>query len=279
MRTSICVVTFVILLLIGFLATPGIFRVVNPEYLLALREYGAPLAKLTQDESDTDSKIAKLRSDISNLERTSKEIAATAAAKQAAMKIANAAPGDIASAAIEYGQKANGVSGEIDQATGDMKQLQETRTNIEASRTELRKKLDASAAESTNIYVVARALALGAIGAMMSVLAKYLATPNAHALFEDRASMGRMWASMAMGAIVSVVVVGLFFTGFISIFTNASQTTGETDFWKVTILCLLAGAFSDRLFQAAAGRMDSYLRDGALAPEASADAVGRGGRA
>ena len=72
--------------------------------------------------------------------------------------------------------------------------------------------------------------------------------------------MGRMWASMAMGGIVSVVVIGLFFTGFISIFANAPQTSSETDFWKVTILCLIAGAFSDRLFQAAAGRVESYLQ-------------------
>ncbi len=76
-----------------------------------------------------------------------------------------------------------------------------------------------------------------------------------------------MWISMAMGAVVSVVVIGLFFTGFISIFANAAQNTGEADFWKVTILCLLAGAFSDRLFEAAAGRMDTYLQAKAVTPK------------
>jgi hypothetical protein len=85
----------------------------------------------------------------------------------------------------------------------------------------------------------------------MSIFAKYLSNPKPQPLFDDKASVGRMWASIAMGGIVSVVVIGLFFTGFISIFANASHNTGETDFWKVTILCLLAGAFSDRLFQAA----------------------------
>jgi hypothetical protein len=56
-----------------------------------------------------------------------------------------------------------------------------------------------------------------------------------------------------------VVVLGLFFTGFISIFSQAQTAPGNPDFWKVTILCLLSGTFSDRLFQAAARRMEQYL--------------------
>jgi hypothetical protein len=124
----------------------------------------------------------------------------------------------------------------------------------------LKKKLDASASESVNIYIVTRALALGAIGAMISIFAKFLVLGSPHFLFEDRMIMSRMWASMVMGGTVAVVVIGLFLTGFISIFSNAAQNTGPTDYWKVTILCLFAGAFSDRLFQAAAGRMDNYLR-------------------
>jgi hypothetical protein len=175
----------------------------------------------------------------------------------------------LTASAIEFGSKSASLQADLDQAVGSMKQLQQAKSGVEANRDDLRKKLDAAAADSANIYVVARALALGAIGAMMSIFAKYLASPTVSSLFADDGSMGRMWASMAMGAIVSVVVVGLFFTGFISIFTNASQTTGETDFWKVTILCLLAGAFADRLFQSAASRMDSYLRPGEAAPEAN----------
>jgi hypothetical protein len=64
---------------------------------------------------------------------------------------------------------------------------------------------------------------------------------------------------MAMGGVVAVIVLGLFFTGFISIFSHAEPVSGNPDFWKVSILCLLAGAFSDRLFQTAALRMDQYL--------------------
>jgi hypothetical protein len=56
-----------------------------------------------------------------------------------------------------------------------------------------------------------------------------------------------------------VVVLGLFITGFISIFSQAQTAPGNPDCWKVTILCPLSGTFSDRLFQAAARRMEQYL--------------------
>jgi hypothetical protein len=268
MRTVVCAVTFVILLLVGFLATPGIFKVVNPEYLLALREYSGPLAKLTQDATGTDSKIADLQSQISGLEKDLRDQGNAAMAKLSAMKIANAPASDMAAVSIELSSKANATSSEKDQLVGELKILQQTKTSIEANRADLRKKLDAAAADSTNIYLVARALALGAIGALMSIFAKYLSIPTTRALFGDEASMGRMWASIAMGGIVSVVVIGLFFTGFISIFANAAQNTGDTDFWKVTILCLLAGAFSDRLFLAAATKMEAYLHTSDVEPKA-----------
>jgi hypothetical protein len=270
MRTIICVVTFVILLLIGFLGTPGLYKIVNPEYLLALREYSRPIAKLTQDASDIEPEIANLRSKISIIAKGLRDLGDTLVAKQAAMKIANATPSEIAEVGIDFGKQSNALGSEGARLAGELKMLEERKANIEASRAELKKKLDASAADSVNIYLVARALALGAIGALMSIFAKYLSNPKPQPLFDDKASVGRMWASIAMGGIVSVVVIGLFFTGFISIFANASHNTGETDFWKVTILCLLAGAFSDRLFQAAAGKMGSYLGTGETGLKAQA---------
>jgi uncharacterized coiled-coil protein SlyX len=230
--------------------------------LLALRENGPQLTKLAQDAANTDLKMTELRSNISKQERSMKDLSAALTARQASMKLANASADEIATVTIEAATKLSGLGSELDQFNTEMVALKETKAGITSTQAELRKKLDTAAVDSANIYVVARALALGAIGALMSIFAKYLAGPTGRPLFEDSTSLGRMWASIAMGGIVSVVVVGLFFTGFISIFANSAQTTGETDFWKVTILCLLAGAFSDRLFQAASGRMDSYLRTG-----------------
>jgi hypothetical protein len=252
----------VILLLVGFLATPGLFKIVNPEYLLALREYGRPLAKLTLEVGETETRIADWQSKVFKLEKNIKDLTIESTVQQASLANSNAAPADTVSLAIAYGAKIQGLKSELDQSIAERNALEEKRTSIDASRVEIRKKIDATATDNVNIYLVARALALGAIGALMSIFAKHLSVPSGRPLFDDAASMGRMWASIAMGGIVSVVVIGLFFTGFISIFSNAAQNTGQTDFWKVTILCLLAGAFSDRLFQAAAGRMEMYLRTG-----------------
>jgi hypothetical protein len=262
MRAAICVVTFVILLLVGFLATPGLFKLVDPEYVLAMREYGGLLTKLTQESGDVDSQIASLQAKITNLRRDMTGLTIASTAAQATLAAKNATPAEMTESAIEFSTKYGSLKGESDHASSEKDMLVDKKAGIEANRTELKKKIDASAVDSVTIYLVVRALALGAIGALMSIFAKYLSVPSARSLFDDAASMGRMWASIAMGGIVSVVVIGLFFTGFISIFSNAAQNTGATDFWKVTILCLLAGAFSDRLFQAAAGRMELYLRAG-----------------
>ena len=261
MRSAILAATFVILLLLGFVATPGIFKVVNPEYLLALREYSRPLAQLAQDANDLDARISTLQTRVAALTAEKSDLIAESTSKQANLAAANAPKSDMIGIAGDYVVKIGHVTGELDQATGQLKLLQEKRASIDGSRSELRKKLETSTTDSTNIYTVTRALALGAIGAMMSIFAKHLAARTTQSLFDDIGAMGRMWISMAMGAIVSVVVIGLFFTGFISIFANAAQNPGDADFWKVTILCLLAGAFSDRLFEAAAARMESYIAD------------------
>jgi hypothetical protein len=249
MRVFVCVAMLVILLLVGFLATPGLFKVVNPEYLLALREYSGPLTKSAEELSNIDSRIADYRLKISKLEKDIKDLATGGAAKAATLANTSAPASEISAVGIAYGFKANVLANELSQSTAEMKALEERRASIEEARAEMRKKIDATATDSVNIYVVARALALGAIGALMSIFAKFLTTPSSDSLFEDNTSISRMWASMAMGGIVAVVVIGLFFTGFISIFSNATQNAGATDFWKVTILCLIAGAFSDRLFQ------------------------------
>jgi hypothetical protein len=260
MRVAVCVVAFVVLLLAGFLATPGIFKVVNPEYLLALRENAEPLERLSSESADIDGKIVAVRLKISNLEGDVKRLSTEQAAKQATAATQGLSPAQISQIGIDYALLASAVARQIEQAEAEKKILDERKIVISVEQSERRKKLEVSEADTANIYLVTRALALGAVGALMSIFAKFLFLPNIQSPFEDRAFLGRMWASMALGGIVAVVVVGLFLTGFISIFSNSTQNTGPTDFWKVTILCLFAGAFSDRLFQTASERMGSYLQ-------------------
>jgi hypothetical protein len=260
MRIVICVLVLVVLLLVGFLATPGIFQIVNPDYWLAQREYGGQIAKVVAQMDEDDTRIAALQSKISNLERSLSDMAVDSTAAILKLKTENASQELIITSQAEFGSKSAKIVNEKIQVTEDKKIAEARKASLNANRVELEKKIRVSTSDTTNIYLVTRALALGAIGAMISIFAKFLLMGSTHFLFEDRMIMSRMWASMVMGGIVAVVVVGLFLTGFISIFSGSTQNTGPTDFWKVTILCLFAGAFSDRLFQAAAGRMDNYLR-------------------
>jgi hypothetical protein len=233
------------LILLGFLPTPGVTKFLIPDYLLALREYGEPMRKLEHDRADIEVKISAVTSKLVRL------------ANDAAL-------------AAEPDQKKK-LAAEAALVSHDKSVLEEQRNNLIAIRTEMERKLDSSAADSTNLSLVARALALGAIGALLSIFAKYLAAPSGNGLLGDKNSVRRMWASMAMGAIVAVVAIGLFYTGFISIFSGSEKTTGTPDFWKVTILSLLAGAFADRLFQAAAYRMEKYVGQFEVAARPSAN--------
>jgi hypothetical protein len=167
------------------------------------------------------------------------------------------------------------VSRDLNHAQSSRQRLEEQRKSLEKRQAEMMAKIEASQVDSTNLYLVVRALALGAIGSLMSMFAIFLSIARPRNILRDDVTLTKTGASMAMGGIVAVVVVGLFFTGFISIFPQSGQPVGTPDYWKVTILCLLAGAFSDRLFQAASGRMDQYLNranDAAVTAPADANA-------
>jgi hypothetical protein len=259
LRAAICTLAFILLLLAGFFATPGIFRLINPEYQLAWRTYGAPLAKVRKNLEQTNENILTSDTEISTFEIKLKKISDDASATAAKMATDNFPADKIAKMNIEAGTLANAVSRDLAHVQSKKLRLVQQKKDLELAQENLQKKIDASQGDSTNLYLVTRALALGAIGALMSIFAIFLSTAQPRMSVFDERIVARVAASMAMGAIISVVVVGLFFTGFISIFPQGQQPTGSPDFWKVTILCLLAGAFSDRLFQAASERMNRYL--------------------
>ena len=111
--------------------------------------------------------------------------------------------------------------------------------------------------QSTNQYLAMRAVTLGALGAFAAALAAFLhgAAPGA------RLQHGRIMLSMAFGSIVALVVFALFTTRELSVFANDGATPAEIpDYWRVVILCLIAGAFADRLFAAARERVDHMTR-------------------
>ena len=111
--------------------------------------------------------------------------------------------------------------------------------------------------QSTNQYLAMRAGALGALGAFAATLAAFL-----HGAASDaRLQHGRVMLSMAFGSIVALVVFALFTTRELSVFASDGATPDEMpDYWRVVILCLIAGAFADRLFAAAREHVDRVAR-------------------
>jgi hypothetical protein len=250
-------IVFCALLLIGFLVTPGFVRVLNTEYWLAVHDQQPRIDKLTKTIQDKELEIGDAERDISTKTSILSDLNALLQREISSSNMEDkpSVPG--------FGPKSRRISSEIDSVTVRIKELKDQLARLQAEkklsenyRSDLQAVIDRAAGESTNLYLVARALALGAIGALMSILAKSSMPIRRDSGTHD---LAKMWSSMAIGAVVSVVALGLFHTRQISIFHTEGAPTGTPDFWRVTILCLIAGAFADRIFQAAAGKVDIYL--------------------
>lgn len=141
---------------------------------------------------------------------------------------------------------------QLTKARNDIQSLGEDIARHETTLTELRQ-------ESENQYLATRAFALGALGAFAAAASLFLSQSGT----ETRLRFSRTSLSMVFGGFVSLVVFALFRTREISVFNNAAPSAGETpDYWRVVILCLLAGAFADRLFLAAQDRLNAFTQQG-----------------
>lgn len=103
--------------------------------------------------------------------------------------------------------------------------------------------------EST--YFSIRALSLGALGALISMVLLYYVNKSDeihlnHVVIESV-------ARMMVGAIVSIVVFSLFYTKQISIFNQvySDKELSIPEFWRVTMLCLFSGGYSAKLYKLA----------------------------
>jgi hypothetical protein len=135
---------------------------------------------------------------------------------------------------------------------------------IEQTRKEMKPEHDRyfqSVEEDTDhIYLVLRAISLGAIGAFASFMAQIASAKSLAPPKRPRIRYSVIFAAILVGAIVAIAVVGLFFTKQITIFEPGEAAAVKVpEFWRVTIVCLIAGAFADRIFAATTNRVDKYL--------------------
>jgi hypothetical protein len=118
-----------------------------------------------------------------------------------------------------------------------------------------------------NIFYAMRALALGGIGALITLLASYMLIPPTNDKTKGFMNSNNYWslvlAHTAMGAVVSTVIFGLFYTKQLTIFQpeNSSSESMAPEFWRVTMLCIIAGAFAEKLYSAASNRVDVYVEE------------------
>lgn len=230
---------FAILVIGGFLLSPSVLASVNFAYQMYNKQTATQRQELDKQKATLSA----------NIDATNEHIMQETAAATLASN-----PADAAKLAAD----AATLSGHATLAKSDLKAVQAQIDQIDQRR-------DALYADSENLFLVIRALCLGALGTFVLVLTKFVSDPRRGPLF-DQVGFERVLASMVVGAMVSVVAFGLFYTKQISLFSHAETPTPTPDFWRTTILCLVAGTFADRIFDAASKRLNIYLSTDVLAP-------------
>ncbi len=119
---------------------------------------------------------------------------------------------------------------------------------------------------NSNVLFAIRALCLGGIGALVTLLARK--TIGSNPLEPTFFHTSRYWPLLIthtiVGALISLVAFALLYTKQITIFKpdlSGAVATGEPEFWRVTLLCIVAGAFADKIYVAVSSRVEKYTNE------------------
>ncbi len=116
-----------------------------------------------------------------------------------------------------------------------------------------------------NRFFVLRALSLGALGALIGLIAKSTLSTNINNADHKRQflSMKNYWSNLvtfpASGAVVSVVVFSLFYTQQISLFNSDNSTNEIPDYWRTTMMCIISGLFAERIYTIVSAKFQEYF--------------------
>ncbi len=132
-----------------------------------------------------------------------------------------------------------------------------------------------------NLFFVIRSLSLGALGAMLTLLAsssiKSKKVRSYDSLFHDKAYWSLVITNCLAGSIVSIVVFALFYTKQITIYpVEGTDSNVLPDFWRTTLLCLISGAFAERIYEGVATKVDTYIEASNGQPNNSIKSEARG---
>lgn len=115
-------------------------------------------------------------------------------------------------------------------------------------------------------YYALRVLNLGALGAILTLLAtstlRSRYDSSQPSFFHDKNYWHALISNCLAGSIVALIAFSLLYTKQISVFDAAefkSESSRVPDYWRITLLCLIAGAFSEKLYEAFASKVDRYI--------------------
>lgn len=251
-----------VLIAAGFLTTTSMFHFVNFEYQKFVPELQSKIASLNAEVIDLKKEARtvitegnklgiqlKLRSDSSYTNSNSTASPSLVVQDEYLNASSSAAVSrkedeNTSKRKIEVRSQFNNIQSEISNRYEDIEEINRT--------------VEKYSTESNNAYLVTRALALGALGALITGLGRNSLQSGSDSS-KTNYSTRDLTISLLVGAIVSVVAIGLFYTKQITIFKSPEGGQGLPDYWRTTILCLTAGAFADRLFKAASDKVSQYV--------------------
>lgn len=240
----------------------------NEEYATLLHEIGE-LRSMTSGEYDKG-KIYNYLSETNSKLRSLKDKVDGARSRVLTQGIGG---GDYFISSLEKRDE-DPIAAEIEDLDRQLSRLRETKNILEVIYSNNLRELKVVTAKyesikksnySENIYYAMRALSLGGLGALITLLASYVLVEPSNANKISFVKSDHYWALVLghtlMGAVISIVAFGLFYTKQLTIFQPDSETTSQVspEYWRVTMLCVIAGAFAEKLYSAASNGVDKYV--------------------
>jgi Skp family chaperone for outer membrane proteins len=225
----------VVLLFFAFFVNPGMLAWFSHDYAKLAEAYAPERIKLVNKRIEFDSELQDRRRDLADITQK---------------------------LALTRSKLGSGKDAELQ---ADLDQLLDLKTSTENQIAEQQKSIAAASQDIADIdqviqrvqnqaddlYLVVRGVALGALGALAHTLVAFMSRRRPQLFRDGRAE--RTAAAMLAGAIVSVVLFAGFHTRQISIFDVPPDSIAQRpDFWRVSVLGLVAGAAASWVYHSIA---------------------------
>ncbi len=225
----------VVLLFFAFFVNPGMLAWFSHDYAKLAEAYAPERIKLVNKRIEFDSELQDRRRDLADITQK---------------------------LALTRSKLGNGKDAELQ---ADLDQLLDLKTSTENQIAEQQKSIAAASQDiadidqviqrvqnqAENLYLVVRGVALGALGALAHTLVAFMSRRRPQLFRDGRAE--RAAAAMLVGAVVSVVLFAGFHTRQISIFDVPPDSIAQKpDFWRVSVLGLVAGAAASWVYHSIA---------------------------